>query len=101
MTGSCLLDVSICDVCVCRCLSTWLGSHKWDVISFNFGLHDLAQDAEFLSVANYTEYIKNITVRLMATKAKILWVDTTPVPTDANLEPKRSPQDVVKYAVVC
>ena len=87
---------SVVSMFVCRCLSTWLGSHKWDLISFNFSLHDLAQDVEFLPVSNYTEYIKNITVQLLATKAKILWVTTTPVPTDANLEPKRSPQDVIK-----
>jgi hypothetical protein len=79
------------------CLSTWLGSHKWDLISFNFGLHDLAQDIEFLSVSKYTEYIMNITDRLLATEAKILWVATTPVPTDANLEPKRTPEDVIRY----
>eukprot|EP00118_Oscarella_pearsei_P025183 m.307676 g.307676 ORF g.307676 m.307676 type:complete len:223 (+) comp42611_c0_seq1:53-721(+) len=79
-----------------ECLNLWLGNRTWDLISFNFGLHDLANDSEHVAVEVYSENLQNITNRLIATKAKVLWVDTTPVP-NTKVEPPRSDEDVVKY----
>ncbi|XP_065840822.1 uncharacterized protein [Oscarella lobularis] len=79
-----------------ECLSVWLGEHKWDLISYNFGLHDIANDTEHLSIDVYSENMENITSRLVATKAKVLWVNTTPVP-NVTVSPGRSDADVVKY----
>lgn len=80
------------------CLSTWLGENtaRWKVISFNFGLHDLAQDQEHLTIDQYTANLHNITTRLNRTAAHLLWVDTTPVP-DVPVSPGRNDSDVVKY----
>ena len=76
------------------CLDRWLVTQtqaevKWDLITFNFGLHDLcspnpikptlcskAKQARCLGL--YKEQLKNITGRLLATGAKLLYVTTTP-----------------------
>ena len=68
-----------------HCLDKWLTSDpgRWDVITFQFGLHDLALDNERLEPDTlYTHYLTNITQRIAdaAPKAKIVWVTTTPVP---------------------
>lgn len=67
-----------------HCLETWLGPDpsRWDAVSFNFGLHDLALDNERIEPANYTRELANITSRIASAlpKVKLLWVTTTPVP---------------------
>eukprot|EP00054_Salpingoeca_dolichothecata_P028949 m.223922 g.223922 ORF g.223922 m.223922 type:complete len:269 (+) comp26354_c0_seq5:121-927(+) len=78
---------------------SWLGSNpnRWDVISFNFGLHDLAKDNNGLSLEIYTSYLsKIIDILTTQTRAKLLWVTTTPVP-NVPLHPPRLPADVPKY----
>lgn len=70
-----------------HCLTDWVRpeSRKWDVISYQFGLHDIAFDVERVSVEQYTALLANITAALVgvqkSTGAKLLWVRTTPVPT--------------------
>lgn len=71
-----------------HCLDRWLQEkeREWDVISFQFGLHDLGFDIERISVATYAALLTNITDRLMrmarkSPKTKLIWVTTTPVPT--------------------
>jgi len=102
-----------------HCLDGWTRSvdpkpRKWDVISYNFGLHDLGYDVERLSVQQYGMLLSNITNNLVALQkrdnTKLLWVDTTPVPTvpvyDAGgpcnntkkcLNPPRYDDDVVLF----
>lgn len=65
-------------------LSSWLGGDKWDVIHFNFGLHD----AKYLTEANtkvsredYEKNLREIVKQLQATGAKVIFATTTPVPT--------------------
>ncbi len=91
-------------------LSSWLamgGTNgqpaKWDVIHFNFGLHDLKQLKQGPSGPVYEvppdDYAKNLqqlVTLLKATGAKLIWATTTPVP-DGPLRPMRSEADVVKY----
>jgi hypothetical protein len=47
----------------------------YDVISFQFGLHDIAYDEERLTVAQYTEQLTNITAHLVAVQQRcaIIW----------------------------
>lgn len=90
-------------------LKDWLGASKWDVIHFNWGLHDL----KYLAADNKTlvdskapgakqqvplaEYEKNLTAlveQLKATGAKLIWCKTTPVPQGAD---GRVEGDEVKY----
>lgn len=56
-------------------LDIWLGDGKWDVIHFNFGIHDRATP-----LADYEERLRQIVDRLAATGAKLIWATTTPVP---------------------
>ena len=60
-------------------LDIWLGQGKWDVIHFNFGIHDVQK-----SIPKDT-YLKNLEVivgRLKATGAKVIFATTTPIQDD-------------------
>ena len=69
-----------------HCLDGWVraATRKFDVISFNFGLHDIAHDEERLPVQLYTALLTNITAELVRVQrmhgTRLLWVKTTPVP---------------------
>lgn len=56
-------------------LDVWLGQGKWDVIHFNFGIHDRATPLE-----DYRERLGKIVDRLSGTGAKLIWATTTPIP---------------------
>jgi lysophospholipase L1-like esterase len=62
-------------------LEAWLasaGPAKWDIIHFNFGIHDRATP-----LADYTARLTQIVTRLQSTGAKLIWASTTPIPDDA------------------
>jgi hypothetical protein len=97
-----------------HCVQTWLPeASSYDVISFQFGLHDIAYDEERLTVSQYKVLLANITQHLVNLQrihgTKLLWVKTTPVPTvpaygfECNgsatvcLNPARFDTDVVEY----
>ena len=87
-------------------LDAWLGDGKWDVIHFNFGLHDLKYQDETgkntspdkgkqqVPLDAYEQNIKQIVERLKKTGATLIWCNTTPVPAG---EPQRVKGDAVKY----
>ncbi len=92
-------------------IDEWLGSDasekgKWDVIHFNFGLHDVrhfddqgkATDADKghrqVSDADYEKNLEQLVARLKKTGAKLIFCTTTPVPPGS---PGRIPGDEVKY----
>jgi lysophospholipase L1-like esterase len=80
-------------------LKSWLGKDKWDLIYFNFGLHDLRSVGEKGHVASLEEYEKNleqIVEGLKKTGAKLIWASTTPVPNGKVTPPRRS-EDVPLY----
>lgn len=54
------------------------------VITWNAGIHDLALGQEWLSLDAYTEMVTNVSVVLAATTATIIFVTTTPVPTNSS-----------------
>ena len=56
-------------------LEVWLGDGKWDVIHFNFGIHDRGTPA-----ADYVKRLETIVTRLEKTGAKLIWASTTPIP---------------------
>lgn len=69
-------------------LDRWLGDGKWDVIHFNFGLHDAKYATETetkVSRENYVKNLQEIIKRLKATGAKLIFATSTPTP--AVLEP--------------
>jgi len=80
-------------------LEAWLGKDKWDVIHFNFGLHDLKTiwDGQHqISVADYERNLRRIVARLRQTGAVLIWASTTAIP-EGKLSPPRNPADVALY----
>lgn len=74
-------------------LEGWLGPGRWDVIHFNFGLHDLKfmdangtyivpgpKDRPLASPADYAANLREIVTRLKRTGARLVFATTTPVP---------------------
>jgi len=80
-------------------LGEWLGDGKWDVIHFNWGLHDLIHRDGKRSVPP-EEYEKNlceIVARLKTTGATLVWATTTPVPKGISSPKSRVSEDVELY----
>ncbi len=81
-------------------LDAWLGEGKWDVIHFNFGLHDLKYlkpGRQNVSPTTYAKNLEKIVTRLQETGATLIWASTTPVPAEADRGYARVPEDVAKY----
>jgi acyl-CoA thioesterase-1 len=80
-------------------LDQWLGDGKWDLIHFNWGLHDLRRDTgdHQVPIDKYEENLDQLVKRLKATGAKLVWCSTTPVPEGAS---RRVPEDVPAYNAV-
>jgi acyl-CoA thioesterase-1 len=73
-------------------MKAWLGAGKWDVIHFNFGLHDAKYNSETTQRASREQYIANLKtliVQMKATGAKLVFATTTPVPMGGVLSPTR------------
>jgi len=82
-------------------LGKWLKAGKWEVIHFNWGLHDLKimkDDTRQVSPTAYEANLRSLVNQLQQTGAKLIWATTTPVPTtDAKLTVKRRAADVPIY----
>lgn len=90
-------------------IDAWLGTGKWDVIHFNFGLHDIKYQNEKgvlvdvkdgnqqVPIEDYEKNLRTIVARLKKTNAKLIWCATTPVPVGAK---GRIVGDEVKYNAV-
>ena len=70
-------------------LEVWLGEGKWDVIHFNFGIHDRGTPS-----ADYVKRLEAIVARLEKTGAKLIWASTTPIPD--NPAQKQTAQSIVE-----
>lgn len=80
-------------------IEQWIGTGKWTLIHFNWGLHDLRTDAEGkhqVPLEDYQRNLRQLVERLNKTGARLMWASTTPVP-DAKLNPPRRNSDVVAY----
>ncbi|MEN9572549.1 MAG: hypothetical protein RL514_404 [Verrucomicrobiota bacterium] len=83
-------------------LAKWLGTNHWDVIHFNWGLHDLKSmetGKAQVSLTDYEANLRELVKQFQQTKAKLIWCATTPVP-DAKLTPPRKDGDVQAYNAV-
>ena len=82
-------------------IDKWLGGGKWDVIHFNWGLHDLMhylgttakEDRVPHTTANafrrnspeqYEAKLRELVATLQATGATLIWASTTPIPDSAK-----------------
>lgn len=90
-------------------IKAWLGDGKWDVIHFNWGLHDLkyilnnpseradpkAPGAhQQVALADYEKNLTELVQTMKATGAKLVWCNTTHVPAASD---GRVESDEVKY----
>ncbi|MEW4527795.1 SGNH/GDSL hydrolase family protein [Maioricimonas sp. JC845] len=90
-------------------IDAWLGDGHWDVIHFNWGLHDLkymdekgrlvdiANGKQQVPLAEYEANLRKLVTRLKETGAHLIWCATTPVPPGSV---GREPGDEVKYNAV-
>jgi len=82
-------------------LAKWLGEEPWDVIHFNWGLHDIVRRADGECIVPLDEYERNlreIVKRLKTTGATLIWATITPIPEkEANREANRRNSDVIAY----
>ena len=92
-------------------MEEWLApiNGTWDVIHFNFGLHDhklgtggkdnqpyATSDGHQVSLEDYEKNLNQIVTKFKTTGAALVWCSTTPVPT-GEVDPPRQPDDVLKY----
>lgn len=85
------------------------GNGRWDVIHFNFGLHDLklgtggkdnkpypTADGHQVPADEYERNLRQIVAKLKRTGATLIWCSTTPIPA-GKLDPPRRPGDEIRY----
>ncbi len=92
-------------------MKEWLAptNGTWDVIHFNFGLHDLkcgtggkdnqpyaTSDGHQVSLEDYEKNLSQIVTTFKTTGAALVWCSTTPVPAGI-VDPPRQPDDVMRY----
>jgi acyl-CoA thioesterase-1 len=87
-------------------IDAWLGGEHWDVIHFNWGLHDLKRlkdgnmdvSGEWqVTPEQYRLNLESLVQTLEATGATLIWASTTPVPKGAS---GRVPGDDVRYNTI-
>ncbi len=93
-------------------LDRWLGKGQWDVIHFNWGLHDLkyigpdgkgladpkaADSRQQVPPEEYKKNLRELVHRLKKSGAKLIWCTTTPVPEGAS---GRIPGDADRYNAI-
>jgi len=83
-------------------IAKWLGTGKWDVIHFNWGIHDLKympDGKRQVEPADYEANLRSLVATLKATGAKLIWATTTPIP-DGELNPSRKFGLVPEYNAI-
>lgn len=78
------------------CIEKWLGNTKWQVIHFNFGMHDFkyldangkitdhAKGTIAVPLGEYEANLRKIVAILQKTGAQLIWASSTPVPPNTN-----------------
>lgn len=70
-------------------IEKWFGIGTWDVIRFNWGIHDLKlmpDGKRQVEPADYEANLLKLVIRMKKTGAKLIWATTTPIP-DGDLKP--------------
>lgn len=80
-------------------IDKWLGDSKWDVIHFNWGIHDLKympDSKRQVEPADYEKNLRALVAKMKTTGATLIWASTTPIP-DGELNPPRRFGNVKEY----
>ncbi|MBN74039.1 MAG: SGNH/GDSL hydrolase family protein [Gimesia sp.] len=75
-------------------LDVWLGDGNWDLIHFNFGIHDRRTNVD-----DYEKRLEAIVKRLKQTGAKVVWASSTPIPADWKEGPEMKAKLEEKNAI--
>ena len=89
-------------------IEKWLGTRKWDLIHFNWGLHDLkymGKDGTNLvpkekggivqvSLSEYEKNLEKLVIRMKKSAKQLVWRNTTPIPPGSKA---RYVGDSLKY----
>jgi hypothetical protein len=87
-------------------IDEWLGNGKWEVIHFNWGLHDLKRmkdgklnlaGDQVSTLAEYEANLRVLVKQMQVSGAKLIWATTTPVPEGSDGRPAR---EELKYNAV-
>jgi hypothetical protein len=88
----------------CDSVEVWSGSTQWDVIVFNFGLHDMVHKDSLgkynvngkvtVTLDEYRKNLKQIVATLRQTTARLIFINTTVVPEKAD---GRMVEDPARY----
>ena len=93
-------------------IETYLGHLRWDVIHFNWGIHDLTHlNAEGnaapppmgrhqVPLKIYRANLERLVTRLKQTGARLIWASTTPIGTRTEKTGFRNDRDVLAYNAV-
>lgn len=94
VTGTLILDTSS----GLNNIDSWL-KEPWDVIHFNWGLHDVkmvSQTKYTIPIVDYEANLEKLVTILGKSNAKLIWASTTPVP-EGKLSPPRLHGDEIRY----
>ncbi len=83
-------------------IDKWLGEGKWDVIHFNWGIHDLKHMADGqrqVESADYEANLRSLVAAMKSTGAQLIWASTTPIPAPP-LKPERTFGNVADYNAI-
>jgi acyl-CoA thioesterase-1 len=83
-------------------IDRWLGDEKWDVIHFNWGIHDLKimeDGRRLVEAGDYEKNLRTLVAKLKTTGAKLIWATTTPIP-EGELIPPRAFGKVPEYNLI-
>ncbi len=90
-------------------IETYLGGMRWDVIHFNWGVHDLTHLDESgkavpppegqlqVPLDQYRDNLGELLRRLRQTEAELIWASTTPIGRKAEIKGFRRNSDVIAY----
>ncbi len=90
-------------------IEKWLGNREWNVIMFNFGLHDLVYKDSLnkydavngkvsVSLEDYRTNLQTIVDKLKETTARLVFITTTTVPENSTGRKVESPAQYNKVA---
>ncbi|MBG89992.1 MAG: hypothetical protein CMO80_24265 [Verrucomicrobiales bacterium] len=90
-------------------IETYLGEVDWDLIHFNWGIHDLThlgpdgrsapapKGSHQVPLKTYRANVNKLVARLKTTGARLIWATTTPIASKSEKTGIRRDRDVVTY----
>lgn len=81
-------------------LDVWLDDGKWDVIHFNWGMHDLkylGSGKQNVPIDQYEKNLRELVARMKKTGAVLVFATTTPLVRDTDGKFRRDAQAEIAY----